>query len=336
VTFVAWLTLTDVAYVTGPSVLYVTGGAAFVHMRDTFGGNPLPAATAFTTTKTGWTLGGGLETKLSRNWSTKTEYLYVDAGSSTFAAPNTAASLTDVATFKNSFHVVKTGLNYKLDGNWEGLPFFGAPFLPSDHNWAGFYAGVNMGGGISLVQTTGGAGTVASGTSTDIPGTGFAGGGHVGYNYMLTRKWFAGVEGDIGYLGVSGSLNPQWNENRIFSEKTNWYATARARFGATTGPALLYVTGGGAWVNLTDGIVGSTGATDVSTATKGGWTIGGGTEVALNVRWSARLEYLYLDVGHRNHMVTEVIPNVIILLPNADFKERFQVVRVGLTYQFGN
>jgi outer membrane immunogenic protein len=76
-------------YVTGPSVLYVTGGAAFVHMKETFGGNSagiLAPATEFTTTRTGWTAGGGIETKISNRWSAKTEYLYIDAGDNSFAA----------------------------------------------------------------------------------------------------------------------------------------------------------------------------------------------------------------------------------------------------------
>ena len=41
----------------------------------------------------------------------------------------------------------------------------------------------------------------------DPKGAGLAGGGQVGYNYMITPRWFAGVEGDIGYLGIHGSVD---------------------------------------------------------------------------------------------------------------------------------
>jgi outer membrane immunogenic protein len=324
-------------YVTGPSLLYVTGGAAFVDIRDTFGGGSSPnlavppaAAITNTTTSTGWVVGGGIETKLSRNWSATTEYLYIDAGSVTFAS-NPFSVAGAPTTFDHTYHVLKTGLNYKLDGNWEGLPLFGAAMLPSNHAWDGFYAGLNVGGGMSLVHAFDVG--VTPGGEEEVNGTGLAGGGQVGYNYMLGRRWFVGVEGDIGYLGIRGSVN-DWNAPiATFQTDTNWYATARARFGGSTGPALLYFTAGGAWVNLKDGFaptfIGPVNFTgDLASRTAGGWTIGGGTEVALDSHWSARLETLYIDVGHQEH---QLLPAVAF----ADFKDRFVVVRAGLNFQFG-
>jgi opacity protein-like surface antigen len=50
-------------------------------------------------------------------------------------------------------------------------------------------------------------------------------------------------------------------------------------------------------------------------------------EVALDARWSARIESLYMDVGHRN---------LAIGAANSDFKDRFTVVRAGVSYAFGN
>ena len=70
--------------------------------------------------------------------------------------------------------------------------------------------------------------------------------------------------------------------------------------------------------------------TPLSSKTASGWTIGGGTEVALDARWSAKIESLYIDVGHTNH--SDLVPAPFFL---ADFKERFMVVRAGLNYKFG-
>jgi outer membrane immunogenic protein len=323
-------------YVTGPSLLYVTGGVAFVRTTDTFGGDSITIpAIASTSTKTGWTAGVGIETKLSRNWTTKTEYLFIDTGSNVSGldpfgvgvAPGSGALVP--TTFDHTYHVIKTGLNYKLDGNWEGFPIFGA-MLPSDHNWQGFYAGVNVGGGMSLVRAVD-VGTPTRGEE-DPKGEGLAGGGQIGYNYMLTQRWFAGVEGDIGYLGIHASVDDWFDTTAQFEVKTNWYATARARFGSSTGPALLYVTAGGAWVNFQDGFAPksaiSTG--DLTTRTQSGWTIGGGTEVAIDAHWSAKLETLYVDVGHFNH--TNTPPPLVGF--NADFKERFMIARAGLNFRF--
>jgi outer membrane immunogenic protein len=320
-------------YVTGPSLLYVTGGGAFVHLRDTFGGSAVVGPTANETTKGGWTVGGGIETRLSRSWTAKTEYLYVDVGNSNFASTVATAGPTGPAiptTFDHSFHVIKTGLNYKIGEPFlDGLPLFGtSSTLPSNHNWNGFYVGLNVGGGISNVHALGGAGFVGGGTEMDVNGTGFAGGAQAGYNYVLGKTflgtWVVGVEADYGYLGIRGS-QVEWNDAATFADKTSWYSTARARIGTTTGPAFLYFTGGAAWVRLTDTL--ALGATSQLSRTASGWTFGGGTEVALDQRWSARIESLYIDAGH---------DNLAVGAANGDFKDRFTVVRAGISAKIGD
>jgi outer membrane immunogenic protein len=60
-------------------------------------------------TVTGWTIGGGLEVKLDRNWSLKGEYLYVnlDDAFRLSGAGNARATLEDL-------HIVRGGINYKF------------------------------------------------------------------------------------------------------------------------------------------------------------------------------------------------------------------------------
>jgi len=53
---------------------------------------------------------------------------------------------------------------------------------------------------------------------------------------------------------------------------------------------------------------------------KMGWTAGGGAEYALTPQWSAKVEYLYVDLKHDN-------------LP--DWNEaKFHTVRAGVNYHF--
>lgn len=309
-------------YVTGPSLIYATGGAAFTRVEETFGNQSVPPA-VHSSTKTGWTVGGGIETKLSRNWTTTTEYLYVDAGTSTFGTRPFALT-PDTVTFKHQVHMLKTGFNYKLDGGpFEMFPFFGKP-LSSPERWAGLYAGVNLGGGLAVSKLRGGPSVPGE---ADLNGSGFAGGGQLGYNWIIFSNWVVGVEGDIGYLGVEHS-GVEWNEIIDISQKTDWYGTLRGRIGTTTGPALLYLTGGGAFARVRDGLRNvNTGAADVSSRNAAGWTFGGGTEIALDARWSARFEYLYMDLGSTHRSIAGVW--------DGDFKDRFQVVRAGLSYKFG-
>jgi len=84
-------------YVAGPALLYVTGGLAYgqVERQANLAGNTFfiggfSGSFDNTTTKVGWTLGGGLEAKLAgwfpswmgswAGWSGKIEYLYIDLG----------------------------------------------------------------------------------------------------------------------------------------------------------------------------------------------------------------------------------------------------------------
>lgn len=63
-------------------------------------------------TVAGWTVGGGLEVKLDRNWSFKTEYLFVDLGKITDRDPLLSSPPVKV-TF-DELHIVRAGINYKF------------------------------------------------------------------------------------------------------------------------------------------------------------------------------------------------------------------------------
>jgi outer membrane immunogenic protein len=314
-----------IGFVTGPALLYATGGIGFVNATDAFGGNSGAglSPTSSTTTTAGGVFGVGIETKLSRNWTAKTEYLYIDGGGvhSFGSAPSgIAGTPTD---FTHNYQVIKTGLNYRFDGAWDGLPFSTSPQFASNHNWNGFYAGGNAGVGTSLTQT------FSPNGDEDLTGTGFAGGGEAGYNYMLWNKYLIGVEGDFGALSMARTVNDWFDTNfAMFSQKTNWYGTARVRLGTSTGPALFYITGGGAWVNVQDGFQPQGAlAGQLNTRTASGWTFGGGTEVALDQHWSAKLETLYISSG--TSPTFTIFPGF-----TTAFKDRFTVVRAGLNYAF--
>ena len=327
-------------YVTGPSLLYVTGGGAFVHVRDMFGGDGVPGFFVndvppiySTKTTASWTAGAGIETQLSRAWTTKTEYLFIDGGGSNNFLATPKGVLGIPSAFNHNFNVIKTGLNYHFGapGNEGMFAFITAPAMPSDHDWRGFYVGGNIGGGMSNVDArqTGTPGATFPGR-TQVNGAGGAGGIQAGYNFIFGSRWFAGVEGDFGVLLVKPEFNDWFDQDDQFNASTNWYGTARVRFGVTTGPALLYVTGGAAWVNSRNGFIAIPTAKTAtnSTNTGSGYAIGGGTEVALDARWSAKLESLYIDTGNPSIHLTNP-PSVF----GASFKDHFLVARAGLNFK---
>lgn len=96
--------------------LYATGGLAYgeVDTNSTLTVGPTSAGTSFSNTKTGWTVGAGVEAALWGKWTGKLEYLYVDLGS----VNNSFTGLSIFTPVTISSHVtdniVRVGLNYRF------------------------------------------------------------------------------------------------------------------------------------------------------------------------------------------------------------------------------
>lgn len=310
------------AYTNGPSLFYATGGAAFVNLTNNFdNGGAAGASFSKSETARGWTAGGGIETMLGGNWSAKAEYLYIDAGSQTIDASFVTGGgdpvlVTRIARFENRFHVFRYGLNHRFGGAGT------AAALPA-HSWSGFYTGVSAGTALSQVHALNMSGIDGA---IDIARTGLTGGIQAGYNWQ-SGNLLAGIEGDLGYLGIDRLLL-NWNNDTGFGVKTDWYGTLRGRLGYSTGPALLYVTGGAAFLQVQN----SHEAVGVTVTSRSewaaGWTLGGGIEASLGGNWSAKTEYLYIDAG--NQTVSEPGDGTHV------FDNRFHVFRFGLNRKFGS
>ena len=119
---ISWLSTfrARAGWLVNPSTLiYATGGLAVGGVRNDFNFNGLNstggatyAANTFKSvhkTKTGWTLGGGIETMVNTKWSLGLEGLYVDLGSSSATTP--AGKTT---TFRNTEIIGRAKLNYKF------------------------------------------------------------------------------------------------------------------------------------------------------------------------------------------------------------------------------
>lgn len=158
---------------------------------------------------------------------------------------------------------------------------------------------------------------------------GFIGGAQLGYDFQRGSLVF-GIEADFqGVAGGEQSDGPTVksfpysyyslargayldnNEiTRLAGEKTlNYIGTARAKVGYLATPdILIYATGGLAYGGVT--LKSATNVVDISeltdeygiglssrSATLAGWTAGGGIEWMFVKNWSAKLEYLYYDLG---------------------------------------
>ncbi|MFZ1151990.1 MAG: outer membrane protein, partial [Xanthobacteraceae bacterium] len=147
-----------------------------------------------------------------------------------------------------------------------------------------------------------------------------------------------GAEDDFDWSNLKGSISAQCGicgsvTNASLEHDIDWFGTARARIGYAADGWLAYATGGYAFGRVAlkgTATGGGVSASLTQNTTPSGWTIGGGAELALGPNWSARLEYLYVDLGTVNNTV------VVTGAPSLTDSARIQmnVVRAGVNYRF--
>jgi outer membrane immunogenic protein len=187
------------------------------------------------------------------------------------------------------------------------------PVVPPSYNWSGFYLGANGGGqwGASNWDSLG---------SFNLSG-GLAG-GTAGFNWQLGRG-VLGLESDLDWSslhGTSTALCPGCTTNN------DWLATVRGRAGLAFDRFMPYVTGGLAVGDIRATAPGFPGNRD----TNAGWTVGAGLEYALTNNWSAKAEYLHVDLGKLNCGFS------CGATANNNVSVRSDQVRGGLNFRFGN
>src|ERR1700760_3924387 len=149
------------------------------------------------------------------------------------------------------------------------------------YSWAGPYLGGNIGYAWGSVDN-----------NPTNPG-GLVGGVQGGYNWQSGPVVF-GVEGDIQATGADDTFAP-WK----FSNP--WFGTVRGRIGYAFNNILFYGTAGLAFGELRAQTFGWT-----ESHTTAGWTAGVGAEVGFAPNWSAKLEYLYIDLSSSQFAITGV------------------------------
>lgn len=233
------------------------------------------------------------------------------------------------------------------------------------HNWTGFYIGANVGGAWGSNDTENSVISGANGTASAIAqsagqgtarGSGFTGGGQIGYNWQFAR-WVTGLEADFQALSLkqtrtspivsSGVANAQ-----DFDEvKHNWLATFRARAGYAWDRSLLYVTGGIAVADTQFSRTQSWSFDDACpidprngfddchvgsvTKTSVGPTVGAGWEYAFSENWSVKAEYLHVWLPSVNFVTTSPTNSAQQFTQTAD-RSNIDIARLGVNYHFGN
>jgi len=193
---------------------------------------------------------------------------------------------------------VASGAAVAADLSRGPAPYYANPAPGGIYNWNGAYAGLNLGYEWGKV------------TNTVIEPAGLAGGGQVGYNWQ-SGQLVLGVETDIQFSSADDTFAP-------YKFSNPWFGTLRGRAGVAFNNILLYATLGLAYGDLKGEFFGLT-----ETKTETGWAGGVGAEVGIAPNWSAKAEYLYMDLGSRAYSIT-----------GANNGLQANVLRFGVNYHF--
>jgi len=164
-----------------------------------------------------------------------------------------------------------------------GMPYKAPAAYAPMYNWTGFYLGIQGGGAWGDSDWNGLA-------VSNSPSGGMFG-GTAGYNWQgIGSPWVFGLEGDVSWSGVKDTVNCG---GFTCETKNNWFGTVRGRVGYAWDRWLPYFTGGVAFGDIKANRSGFAGSSD----TNAGWTVGAGVEGVIAGNWTAKLEYLYADIG---------------------------------------
>lgn len=190
-------------------------------------------------------------------------------------------------------------------------PAYKAPALVPVFSWTGPYIGIN--GGYGWGNSDWGAFGEAK------PDGGMVG-LTLGYNWQ-TGPWVFGLEGDIDWASLRGSFAGPFCPFGC-ETKTSWLGTARGRLGWAFDRVMPYVTGG-----LAVGDIRASTGFASQTDTNLGWTVGAGVEAAIAPNWTAKVEYLHVNLGDLS-----CGPLTCGAATNVDFTAN--IVRGGVNFKF--
>jgi outer membrane immunogenic protein len=233
--------------------------------------------------------------------------------------------------------------------------------------WTGFYIGGQVGyawgkNNVNFGDNFGDYAAFSYNTS------GVIGGAHVGYNLQLSQ-FVIGLEGDVDgtsqsksisrslpfgtslATGAFGALAGPLTGTGTFTVNHNLEGSIRGRVGYAWDRVLLYATGGVAFGGFNSSVSGNftgftvgdgflipfgpIGGSASRSATRVGWTVGGGLEYAVTNNWSIRAEYRYTDFGHATQFANSfdtALLGAAGVFVNRHFTENR--VQVGFSYKF--
>jgi outer membrane immunogenic protein len=225
------------------------------------------------------------------------------------------------------------------------------------------FGNAGLGCGAILQCPTSAAASANSSLSPKV--NGFIGGAHIGYNFQFNTL-VVGLEADIMGIAresngasvtnnsgpVAGFAANSYQTTTTLTKRLDYLGTVRARVGFLVTPSfLLYATGGLAYgqaklnSTFTSTILGANALTNPfggsfsTSSTRYGYVVGAGAEYKFTQNFSARVEYMYYDLGNVNagFGYTQVnAANTPYLSVGGTSNTKFNghIVRAGVSYHF--
>jgi outer membrane immunogenic protein len=224
-------------------------------------------------------------------------------------------------------------------------PYTKAPaYLPAPiYSWAGFYIGLNAGGGSShnCWDLTGLGSPIVPVSPSVREGchdaTGALAGGQIGYRWQASN-WVFGLEaqGDwANFKGSNLSSPAALGAATTNTTKIDAMGLFTGQVGYSWNNVLWYGKGGAALTHdRYNGSITATGiGIDQASETRWGGTVGTGVEVGFAPGWSVGVEYDHLFMGSGNNTFTSLASGATTRTDN--IKQDVDIGTVRLNYTFG-
>jgi outer membrane immunogenic protein len=169
-------------------------------------------------------------------------------------------------------------------------------------------------------------------------------GAHAGYSWQQGAAVF-GFETDLQATGLKSSMTgglqypfppPSPTDTARTSSQIDWYGTARGILGVSSGPFMVYATGGLAYGQVSIDSFFETLGTSISSRaseSKVGWVGGVGAKYLLQPNVILSLQYQYVDLGSLS-VAGSSPPAFIVVSQSANQNAHFQAVMAGISWKF--
>ena len=198
-----------------------------------------------------------------------------------------------------------------------------------DDRWTGVYIGASVGGGWGETSTFYDRAGNDHLTTEFIKPSGYVGALTFGYNHQFANNFVIGVEADLGVMDIDApDKTGLWDDHIWKSRYGGLWGTLRPRIGYSFGDLMVFGTGGVAFMETDEMILGDNDATQntYNRGTHTGSVFGGGFEYALTEKTSAKLEYLRMDFPeYKGYTNNEELYG---------FENSVDILRVGVNFKF--